>query len=146
MSTNRDCKAPLSSLLSTLHMCNFLYPLSFLPTSPPCLLLTCPLSHPSLRFLLSSFLSRSHLPFYLPSYLLHQMALLEDSMVSMRMQFNERFLALRDLKRQIVLTVRRDNSRIREIDIEVCHDAPPHFLTVLLSIGLGLLPCMAVLF
>jgi hypothetical protein len=47
------------------------------------------------------------------------MALLEDSMVSMRMQFNERFLALRDLKRQIVLTVRRDNSRIREIDIEV---------------------------
>ena len=39
------------------------------------------------------------------------------------MQFNERFLALRDLKKQIVLTVRRDNSRIREIDIEVSQDA-----------------------
>ena len=68
------------------------------------------------------------IPTYLPTYLPSnppspQMALLEDSMVSMRRQFNERFLALRDLKKQIVLTVRRDNSRIREIDIEVSQDA-----------------------
>lgn len=49
-----------------------------------------------------------------------QMALLEDSMTSMRMQFNERFLSLRDLKRQIIYSIRRDNARIREIDIEVC--------------------------
>ena len=49
-----------------------------------------------------------------------QMALLEDSMTSMRMQFNERFLSLRDLKRQIIYSIRKDNARIREIDIEVC--------------------------
>ena len=47
------------------------------------------------------------------------MALLEDSMVSMRLQFNERFLSLRELKRQIVYAVRRDNMRIRDIDAEV---------------------------
>jgi WD40 repeat protein len=50
---------------------------------------------------------------------LRQMALLEESMLSMRLQFNERFLALRNLKREIVFAVRRDNKRVREIDAEL---------------------------
>mmetsp|Transcript_17896 Transcript_17896/g.30098 ORF Transcript_17896/g.30098 Transcript_17896/m.30098 type:complete len:824 (+) Transcript_17896:3-2474(+) len=44
------------------------------------------------------------------------MTMLEESMLSMRLQFNERFLALRNLKRQIIFAIRRDNRRIREID------------------------------
>ena len=48
-----------------------------------------------------------------------QMALLEDSMVAMRLQFNERFLSLRELKRQIIYDVRRDNCRVRDIDSEL---------------------------
>jgi hypothetical protein len=47
------------------------------------------------------------------------MALVEDSMVTIRLQFNERFLFLRDLKKQIVFTIRRDNARIRAIDLEL---------------------------
>ena len=50
---------------------------------------------------------------------LRQMAMLEESMLSMRLQFNERFLALRNLKRQMIYAVRRDNKRIREIDVEL---------------------------
>jgi WD40 repeat protein len=48
-----------------------------------------------------------------------QMAMLEESMLSMRLQFNERFLALRNLKRQMIYAIRRDNKRIREIDAEL---------------------------
>ena len=39
-----------------------------------------------------------------------QMALLEESMVAMRLRFNEQFLALRQLKREIVHSIRRDNA------------------------------------
>ena len=48
-----------------------------------------------------------------------QLALLEESMVKMRLSFNERFLALRDLKKEIVFDIRRSNIRIREIDAEL---------------------------
>ena len=48
-----------------------------------------------------------------------QMALLEESMVTMRLQFNERFLSLRELKRQIIYAIKRDNDRVREIDAEL---------------------------
>jgi len=48
-----------------------------------------------------------------------QMALLEESMVRMRLDFNERFLALRDLKRELVHSVRRANARIRIVDEEL---------------------------
>jgi hypothetical protein len=41
------------------------------------------------------------------------MALLEEAMVTMRLQFNERYLALRQLKKDIIFAVRRDNQRIR---------------------------------
>lgn len=50
---------------------------------------------------------------------IRQMAMLEESMLSMRLQFNERFLALRTLKRQMIYAIRRDNQRIREIDAEL---------------------------
>lgn len=50
---------------------------------------------------------------------LRQMAMLEESMLSMRLQFNERFLALRNLKRQMIYAIRRDNARIRQIDAEL---------------------------
>lgn len=48
-----------------------------------------------------------------------QMAMLEESMVSMRLRFNERFLAMRELKRQMVATICRDNERVREINEEL---------------------------
>ena len=48
-----------------------------------------------------------------------QMALLEESMVTVRLHFNERFLYLRDLKREIIKAVKEDNARIHEIDAEL---------------------------
>ena len=48
-----------------------------------------------------------------------QMSLLEDSMVKMRLGYNERFLGLRDLKKEIIYAVRRSNDRIREIDVQL---------------------------
>jgi WD40 repeat protein len=48
-----------------------------------------------------------------------QMGMLEESMLTMRLQFNKRFLALRDLKRQIIFAIRRDNQRVRDIDAEL---------------------------
>ena len=48
-----------------------------------------------------------------------QMALLEESTVTMRLQYNERFLSLRELKRQIIFSIKRDNGRIRDIDEEL---------------------------
>jgi WD40 repeat protein len=50
---------------------------------------------------------------------LRQMALLEESMLVLRLKFNERFLFLRMLKKDIVLSTLRCNARIREIDIEL---------------------------
>jgi len=47
---------------------------------------------------------------------IRQMAMLEESMLNMRLQFNERFLALRNLKRQMIYAIRRDNKRMKEID------------------------------
>ena len=48
-----------------------------------------------------------------------QMAMLEESMVKMRLEFNERFLALRDLKKELIYAIKRANSRIRGIDSEL---------------------------
>ena len=48
------------------------------------------------------------------------MALLEESMVNVRLHFNERFLYLRDLKKEIIRTVEEDNARIHDIDAELC--------------------------
>lgn len=50
---------------------------------------------------------------------LRQMAMLEDSILSLRLRFNERFLALRKLKREIVYSIRRSNTRIQQIDHEL---------------------------
>ena len=50
---------------------------------------------------------------------IRQMALLEESMLKIRLQFDERFFALRQLKREIIYSIRRDNSRIRAIDNEL---------------------------
>eukprot|EP00002_Diphylleia_rotans_P014287 TRINITY_DN2784_c0_g1_i6.p1 TRINITY_DN2784_c0_g1~~TRINITY_DN2784_c0_g1_i6.p1 ORF type:complete len:1834 (-),score=489.32 TRINITY_DN2784_c0_g1_i6:186-5687(-) len=45
-----------------------------------------------------------------------QMILLEESVFSIKMDFNERLLALRDLKMRIIDRVKSDNIRIREIN------------------------------
>lgn len=50
---------------------------------------------------------------------LRQMAMLEESMLMLRMKFNERFLSLRNLKKEIVFSIRRNNQRIRQIDSEL---------------------------
>ena len=50
---------------------------------------------------------------------LGQMALLEESTVTMQLQFNERFLALCELKRQIICAIKRDNARLRAINEEL---------------------------
>jgi len=47
------------------------------------------------------------------------MALLEDSMVRVRMDFNDRFIALRDLKCDLIKSICASNKRIREIDTEL---------------------------
>ena len=48
-----------------------------------------------------------------------QLALLEESTMSMRMRFNERFLSMRQLKRQMILNICKDNARIRCINEEL---------------------------
>eukprot|EP01028_Stygiella_incarcerata_P009241 TRINITY_DN4347_c0_g1_i1.p1 TRINITY_DN4347_c0_g1~~TRINITY_DN4347_c0_g1_i1.p1 ORF type:complete len:1758 (+),score=598.58 TRINITY_DN4347_c0_g1_i1:248-5521(+) len=44
-----------------------------------------------------------------------QMILLEESIFTLKMDFNERLLALRDLKKRIVENIRKDVARVREI-------------------------------
>jgi WD40 repeat protein len=48
-----------------------------------------------------------------------QMVLLEESMHSVQMNFNGRFLSLRDLKKQIIQQIKDDNSRIHAINSEL---------------------------
>ena len=48
-----------------------------------------------------------------------QMALLEDRMVGLRMEFNDRFVSLRDLKCDLIFSIKANNQRIREIDVEL---------------------------
>eukprot|EP01038_Epipyxis_sp_PR26KG_P009306 gene9306-12538_t len=50
---------------------------------------------------------------------LRQMALLEEAALNIRLQFNDRFLALRSLKRELIFSIRRNNKTIREIDHEL---------------------------
>jgi cilia- and flagella-associated protein 44 len=45
-----------------------------------------------------------------------QMLMLQESMITLRLRFNERFLNMRKLKQKIVESMQTDNSRIREID------------------------------
>ena len=47
---------------------------------------------------------------------LNQLILLEESISTLRMDFNDRFLALRDLKRRLIDNITRDNGRIIEIN------------------------------
>jgi WD40 repeat protein len=51
-----------------------------------------------------------------------QMILLQESVHYIKMALNERFLALRDLKRRIVHNVKRDNVRVSEINTLLCVD------------------------
>jgi hypothetical protein len=44
-----------------------------------------------------------------------QMILLEESIFTLKMDFNERLLALRDLKKRIVENIGKDVARVREI-------------------------------
>jgi WD40 repeat protein len=51
-----------------------------------------------------------------------QMLMLQESMITLRLRFNERFLNMRKLKQRIVESMQQDNIRIREID-EQLHEA-----------------------
>lgn len=48
-----------------------------------------------------------------------QMVLLEESVHAIKMGYNQRFLALRDLKKRIIENIGNDNARVREIDREL---------------------------
>jgi hypothetical protein len=48
-----------------------------------------------------------------------QIVLLEESIYTIKMAFNDRFLALRDLKQRIKENIRVDNRRVREINAEL---------------------------
>ena len=48
-----------------------------------------------------------------------QLALLVESMVTMRLRFNQRFLSMRQLKLQMIYNICKDNARIREINEEL---------------------------
>lgn len=48
-----------------------------------------------------------------------QMVSLEEAMIMTRLKFNERFFALRQLKKHLIETVCHDNKRIQEIDLEL---------------------------
>ena len=53
-----------------------------------------------------------------------QLVLLEDSVYSVRMGFNERFLALRDLKRRIIANISQDNLHLQAINTELGCNEP----------------------
>jgi len=48
-----------------------------------------------------------------------QMVLLEESMIVLRLKFNEKFLALRHLKKELISSIQTDNCRLRSIDEEL---------------------------
>ena len=48
-----------------------------------------------------------------------QMVLLEESIHAIKMGYNQRYLALRELKRRIVENIKEDNKRMKEIDMEL---------------------------
>ena len=48
-----------------------------------------------------------------------QMVLLEESVHAIKMGYNQRFLALRELKKRIIANIKSDNVRIRDIDKEL---------------------------
>lgn len=48
-----------------------------------------------------------------------QITLLEEGIYTIKMAFNDRFLALRDLKQRIKGNIRVDNKRVREINKEL---------------------------
>lgn len=50
---------------------------------------------------------------------IRQLAMLEDSMMMIRLAFNEKFLLLRHLKKDIIFSILKNNDRIREIDREL---------------------------
>lgn len=48
-----------------------------------------------------------------------QMAMLEESLAQMRLEFNERFLSLRSLKAELVVSIKKTNRRLLEIGDEL---------------------------
>ena len=52
-----------------------------------------------------------------------QLILLEESITTLRLDFNERFLAMRDLKERLVGTLNRDLAKIDEINTQLSEDA-----------------------
>ena len=48
-----------------------------------------------------------------------QLVLLEESLTVLRLKFNEKFLALRCIKKDLILNIQSDNQRLREIDREL---------------------------
>lgn len=54
-----------------------------------------------------------------------QIVMLEDSVLSLKTQFNDRFLALRSLKKKIIDDVNQDHNRLNEIDAELDQDVIP---------------------
>ena len=45
-------------------------------------------------------------------------------MINMRLRFNERFLALRQMKKKMIETILKDNARVKEIDFELQQQQP----------------------
>ena len=59
---------------------------------------------------------------------LKQLVLLEKTCIVYRLQFNEKFLALRLLKRDLIVSIQQDNRRVRAIDQELGEFIPSSFL------------------
>lgn len=57
-----------------------------------------------------------------------QMIMLEENMISLRLEFNDRFLKMRLLKKEIINEIGRNNRRIAEIDAEL--KTPPSVATL----------------
>ena len=81
-----------------------------------------------------------HDPYYESSYFtlereLHggEMVLLEESIHAIKMGYNQRFLALRELKRRIIQNIKDDNYRMREIDSELGNEGKKYWEPELLK-------------
>lgn len=115
-----SCPTPPPSPLCTILPCtlSFSFLVSSAPNCPPTLL---PLS-PFPLANLSLWPGNTKVPEEMQLNVAkkqREMALLEDSVHAMRLKFNNRFLALRTIKREILATVAADNKRLRGIDAEL---------------------------
>jgi cilia- and flagella-associated protein 44 len=62
-----------------------------------------------------------------------EMVLLEESIHAIKMGYNQRFLALRELKRRIIQNIKDDNYRMREIDSELGNEGKKYWEPELLK-------------